>query len=98
MLVPLLARICNASKTTIGKNDEVLALLIMVLLRACGAAGNDLADAFPHVFKACQVEIHGSSSGLMNATPRKPRAALPSRWQLLDFTVWNSSSISEGSW
>ena len=37
-------------------------------------------------------------SGLMKVTPRKPRVALPSRWQLLDLAVWNSSSIREPSW
>jgi hypothetical protein len=41
----------DAGESAIGKDGQVTALLIVVLFGACGAAGNDLADPFPHVFK-----------------------------------------------
>jgi hypothetical protein len=52
VFVSLRARIGDAGKTTIGKDGQVIALLVVVLFGACGAAGDDLADTFPYVFKA----------------------------------------------
>jgi hypothetical protein len=87
VLLACRTRIDDAPEPAIGHDDEMIALLVVAVLGARRAAGDDPASSFTGILQPCGVQAHGSTSGSLNATPRKPRAALPSRWQLLAFTV-----------